>query len=439
MADGDKDRPQITQSSNSNEPSPQGEHRFPWEGPSQNPLPPAPPVIPINQEANRPAEEPLIFVPVPSGIDPNSPALSILAASAAAGRKAYDAAQRGQTAAPSKATGISRAPPPPPSMSGSSSGYRTGDDPSLREAIRKVADAIGSRQSEKPPPPPEPPVHGPEPSPERKFWSYIDKAVLSLFELLALMFGLPFGDDLFHERPVTNLHMVYLGIGVLFAIGGPMFPLVRTINWIPKWVTTSVSAAARDARIWIVVLLIFFLYGVAPDIYRRATTPVALTGAPLIAKNATMFPPNLGRASWFTIFFGLTKPGETLLLPKWFVIVTSPPENAEAEGELNTIFNLASTVSGTLRPAGLPDYSRDLDAPKLEGKALRGITVHGRNPAADLIAETLQNCFLILRTAEVPAGLFDYYHRQSPAVFPEDKFVWLEIGNGSPWKGNCRG
>jgi hypothetical protein len=135
-----------------------------------------------------------------------------------------------------------------------------------------------------PPPPPKPPIHGPEPEPppkpERNFWNYIDKAVLSLFELLALMFGLPFGDDLFHDKPVTNLHIVYLGIGALFAIGGPMFPLVRTVNWIPKGVTISISAAARDARIWIVVLLIFFLYGVAPELYRRATAPITATTKP---------------------------------------------------------------------------------------------------------------------------------------------------------------
>jgi hypothetical protein len=118
--------------------------------------------------------------------------------------------------------------------------------------------------------------------------------------------------------------------------------------------------------------------------------------------------------------------------------VTAPPENSEAEKELGTLFMLSSNLSKTFGLAGLPDYSRDLDAPKLEGKALRGITVHGRNDAADFIAATLSLCFIVLRTAEIPAGLFDYYHHQSSTTFPENKFVWLEIGNGSPWKGNCR-
>lgn len=107
------------------------------------------------------------------------------------------------------------------------------------------------------------------------FWIYIDKAVLGLFELLALLFGLPFGDDLYHDKPVIGLHLAYLCIGVLFAIGGPMFPLIRKISWVPKWIAPSISGAARDARIWIAILIIFFLYGIGPELYWRATTPLS--------------------------------------------------------------------------------------------------------------------------------------------------------------------
>jgi hypothetical protein len=118
------------------------------------------------------------------------------------------------------------------------------------------------------------------PKPEDRFWGYVDKAVLSLFEVLALLFALPFGDALFHDKPVTNLYILYLVIGCLFAIGGPMFPLTRSVTWIPKGVAPTISAAARDARIWIFVLLVFFLYGVAPDIYQRATTKLASAAPP---------------------------------------------------------------------------------------------------------------------------------------------------------------
>lgn len=122
-------------------------------------------------------------------------------------------------------------------------------------------------------------TQSPEPSPavesrslRQKLWHYTDHAVLGLFELLGLLFGLPFGDDLYHDKPVNNLHWVYLIIGCLFAAGGPMFPLTREISWLPKWFAPSISNAARDARVWILILLIFFLYGVAPDIYQRATS-----------------------------------------------------------------------------------------------------------------------------------------------------------------------
>jgi hypothetical protein len=323
-------------------------------------------------------------------------ALSILAASAASG---YDAAQR--------AAGHQR-------------------EASLRQTLERAADEAEAK------------LKVSEAS-QNDWQKYADHAVFGQCELLGLLFGLPFGDDLYHGTPITGWHLFYLAIGLLFAGAGPMFPWIRTRSWIPERISASLSRAALDARIRIIALLLLFVYGVAPAIYRRATMPVAVTGTPLPAKNETMLPPNLGRTSWFNLFNGLTQPAETLLLPKWFVITTSPPENAEAATELNTIFYLASTVSGALSPAGLPDYSKDLDAPKLEGKALRGITIHGRNQGADFIAETLQNCFVVLRTAEMPTGLFDYYHRQNPTVFPQDQFVWLEIGNGSPWKGNCRG
>jgi hypothetical protein len=127
-----------------------------------------------------------------------------------------------------------------------------------------------------------PPSPQPDPipsGPEWKFWGYIDSAVLSLFEVLALLFALPFGDALFHDKPITSLYIFYLVIGCFFAIGGPMFPLTRMVTWIPKGIAPSISKAARDARVWIAVLLLFFLYGVAPDIYRRATAPATLTGA----------------------------------------------------------------------------------------------------------------------------------------------------------------
>ena len=144
-----------------------------------------------------------------------------------------------------------------------------------REAIRRASRISAARDSvrDNPPPPP---------NPEREIsaagaaHSGIDGAVLAVSELLFLLFGLPFGDDLYHDKPITLLHWSYLAVAVICAIGGPMWPTIRN-RWASPAVSASVANAARDARIWIIVLSIFLLYGVAPDIYRRATTPVATT------------------------------------------------------------------------------------------------------------------------------------------------------------------
>jgi hypothetical protein len=117
----------------------------------------------------------------------------------------------------------------------------------------------------------------PQPTPEKPksdFWIYADKAVFGLCELLALLFGLPFGDDLYHDKPISSIggwHWFYLGIAIVFAVAGPMWPLIRARTWLPAGAVTSLSKASLDARIWIAALLLLFLYSIAPEIYNRAT------------------------------------------------------------------------------------------------------------------------------------------------------------------------
>jgi hypothetical protein len=106
-----------------------------------------------------------------------------------------------------------------------------------------------------------------------------DKAVLGLCELLALLFGLPFGEDLYNEKPVTWPHGLYLAIGLIFAVVGPIFPWIRTRAWVPESVSGSFTRAALDARFWIGALMAIFLVSVAPDVYRRAIQPAVATGA----------------------------------------------------------------------------------------------------------------------------------------------------------------
>ncbi len=143
--------------------------------------------------------------------------------------------------------------------------YRKGLRQAITEAVEK-----NERSSEK--------AAAPEKSPKSDFLTYADKAMFGLCELLALLFGLPFGDDLYHDKPIANIgawHWFYLGIAALFAVTGPMWPWIRTRTWLPAGVAASFSKAPLDARLWIAALLLLFLYGTAPEIYQRATAPAA--------------------------------------------------------------------------------------------------------------------------------------------------------------------
>jgi hypothetical protein len=112
--------------------------------------------------------------------------------------------------------------------------------------------------------------------PPPNFWTFADKAMLGLCELLALLFGLPFGEDLYNDKPVTRWHLFYLAIGVLFAVAGPMWPWIRTRTWLPAGAIASLSKAPLDARLWIAALLLLFIYATGPELYKRAVSPAAL-------------------------------------------------------------------------------------------------------------------------------------------------------------------
>src|SRR6266851_8903413 len=100
-----------------------------------------------------------------------------------------------------------------------------------------------------------------------------DKAVLGVCELLGLMFALPFGEDLYHGTTITNWHIFYLVIGILFAVAGPIWPQLKMRA--PQHLSTTFVDAAQDFRIWLAVLLVLFVYGVGPEVYQRATHSIS--------------------------------------------------------------------------------------------------------------------------------------------------------------------
>jgi hypothetical protein len=147
----------------------------------------------------------------------------------------------------------------------------------------------GNQPPSPPPPPPDHKSSEPRP-PKPDFWTSADKGMFGLCELLALLFGLPFGEDLYHGNPITGWHWFYLVIAILFAAGGPMWPWIRTREWMPEKVSTSLSKVGSDARIWVAVLLLLFVYVTGPEIYRRATKPLPISGAIEVAPAPTAQP-----------------------------------------------------------------------------------------------------------------------------------------------------
>jgi hypothetical protein len=135
--------------------------------------------------------------------------------------------------------------------------------------------------------------------------------------------------------------------------------------------------------------------------------------------------------------FGLSDVAKTM--PETFVIVTAAPGNEELGREIENIFNQARGISGAknrLLPTGLPNYEKDLDAPRLEGSGERGITIHGRNQAGDFLMQVFSNngCFITHQTGDTPEVILEYIHRIYHHVAYITNITWVEIGNGPAWK-----
>jgi hypothetical protein len=112
-----------------------------------------------------------------------------------------------------------------------------------------------------------------------------DHAVLGLCEILALMFGLPPGEALFRGEPLSLRLVGFIVAGAVFAALGPGWPAVRK-NFPQQTLVVSLGRVASDARYWLAIILVGFLYAASPEMYRRATTPAALP--PTVSSEPTL-------------------------------------------------------------------------------------------------------------------------------------------------------
>jgi hypothetical protein len=194
---------------------------------------------------------------------------------------------------PSRASGISRAPPPAPRLPGGHShpappltSLPVEPTPSIaelvgnegrtvRESINQAKRISNERDSLKD-------GIAPTSSSSNDDHSVSDHAVLGFCEILALMFGLPPGEALFRGEPLSLRLVGFIVVGAIFAALGPGWPAVRK-KFPQQALVLSIGRIASDARYWLAVILIGFLYAASPEMYRRAVVPVASTSPASIA------------------------------------------------------------------------------------------------------------------------------------------------------------
>ena len=131
-------------------------------------------------------------------------------------------------------------------------------------------------------------------------------------------------------------------------------------------------------------------------------------------------------------------------LPRTMIATTSPPNMTLFVDNLHQVLGAASEkiyseATASQAPVVYPfqfgptiNYQTDLDAPRLNGRGVVGITIHGRNPMGDFLREVFSDVFVTHQTGEdLPAEqLLAYYHRVGANFLPYDNVVWIEVGSG---------
>jgi hypothetical protein len=295
------------------------------------------------------------------------------------------------------------------------------------------------------------------------------------------MFGLPPAEALYHGNPIDFRMLCFIAAGCFFAGLGTAWPTVRK-KFPQQALVLSVGRMASDARYWLVVFLAGFLYAAAPEIYRRATTPVAVTGAigvmPIgsalledaikaatakireerdsgllnlarVSKErddlaqqlqqsrkssspTTSYDRKMGPIAVLNAFSESGAIWRKVVPANTGILITADSENRELASNLSNIFQVGMReVSDKLKPGQPwllqpPDYSVDIDAPRLPSSGYSGVVIHGSGDGQSELRAFLDRCFITRQTPKTTDGLASYYKL--------DNVLWIEIGPGSPWK-----
>jgi hypothetical protein len=131
----------------------------------------------------------------------------------------------------------------------------------------------------------------------------VDKAVLALCELLALILATPFGEALYNKTAITIRMWIFFFLALGFAIMGPLWAPLRK-KFPRQALIESIGAVASNAWVWLLLLLVAFIYLLPPDIFshiRNLPHPVttagitAVTVAVPVALGPSIYKHTLGR------------------------------------------------------------------------------------------------------------------------------------------------
>jgi hypothetical protein len=267
----------------------------------------------------------------------------------------------------------------------------------------------------------------PDPFPKADLWFYVIGTVVAAPLAKSGWDALMAGDSV--RGAVSLTAAVVAAVGAFSFRYWESHLAVPTRRVIREIVSNKMVVAAA--------LLIFLAYCfvVIPDLSKKQPAP---TTSPAVRTHQAVVPSwqpeRLGRISWMNLYNTLREPpAEIREAPnKIRILINQPSANAVSGMDLGSLF--FSFPRSNLWPLNEPNYDHDLDAPRLRaGGGPAGITIHGRNLAADFLERALEHCYIIRRTSEMPAGIPEFYHRMYPTTVSEsDTFVWLELGDGSP-------
>jgi hypothetical protein len=113
---------------------------------------------------------------------------------------------------------------------------------------------------------------------------------------------------------------------------------------------------------------------------------------------------------------------------RWALAITAPQANQEIA---DFLYRLMIEAGLRVQRLQIPDHSINLDAPDFPQGGPASITLHGTNVLNERLLGILQNCLTVRTTSKVIDGLFEWYRTRTA---PEQNVVWIEIGNGSPWR-----